>query len=257
MGFPRGGGEGVAAQDLSESGVGPGARHGIGEAEGGGREERRIAFPRQPRDLPRVPQAAGERLVDEQALPRREDGPRLLEVGPAVHAHDQDGIHLPAERFDRVHDFDPEFLLELAGEVVHAGAAGFDVGTAALEAADDARPGDVMGILGVVEELGEGDHVGSVQPDHPQPERRLRLLGGPARRQKAQKNDPRGGFSQIHGHTFSGTTKGLRYSRVRRRSASSQPLKVSETGSKSSIRPTKNSVSSPTPLSRRCARIRR
>ena len=51
----------------------------------------------QARDLARILQRGGQRLVDEQRLMRGDHGARLLQVHAAVHAFEQHGIHVAAQ----------------------------------------------------------------------------------------------------------------------------------------------------------------
>jgi hypothetical protein len=48
--------------------------------------------------------------------------------------------------------------------------AGLEVGTSALERGDDLRASDVVGVLRIVEELCEGDHVRRVETDQAEAE---------------------------------------------------------------------------------------
>src|SRR5207249_2038459 len=74
--------------------------HVADEAQARRAEERHARFAREPHDLARIGVAGGHRLVDEDALLRREDGARLIQMRPAVHAFQQYRIHSRAQRLD-------------------------------------------------------------------------------------------------------------------------------------------------------------
>ena len=89
-------------------------------------------------------------------------------MNPAVHAFEQDRVHLGAEFLDARHDAHAELFAQLPGVSLHAGRTRFKVRTAALEGRHHFPAVDMFLGLGIVQDLGEGDDMRSVETNHPE-----------------------------------------------------------------------------------------
>src|SRR5262249_15401010 len=118
------------------------------------------------RDLARISQRRGQRLIDEQRLVRRDHRPRLFEMRTPVDALQQHRVDFGEQRGNAINDFDAVLGTNLLGVLIDAPAALLDVFAPALERSDDARAGDVVFGRGIaIEKLGECRHVGCVGAD--------------------------------------------------------------------------------------------
>ncbi len=135
------------------------------ETERGGTEDGDLVLLGQAEDLERVAQGAGDGLVDEHRLAGGEDFLELREMRAAVDRLDHDGVDVAREFGDGFVELDVRVLEQIGGVAVDARGAGGDVGAAALEHGDDLGAGDVVLVGGVVQRLGEGDHVRRIEAD--------------------------------------------------------------------------------------------
>ena len=107
-----------------------------------------LVCPRQLEDRDRVGQRAGDRLVDEHRLVRLEDGPRLLEVRPAIDAFEQHDVDAREQLIDRVDDRHAEFVAQLLRITRHSIAACGQVGAPAGISRHNANAGKLrLGVL--------------------------------------------------------------------------------------------------------------
>ena len=141
--FERAGAIDVAADDITHLGVVTHRGDPRAEPERGARETRGVRLPGQVEDRDRVGQGAGDRLVDEHRLVGLEDGPRLLEMRPAVDALQQHDVDLRQQLVDRADDRHAELVAQLLGEAGHAVAAGGDVRAASGISRHDANAGQL------------------------------------------------------------------------------------------------------------------
>ena len=91
-----------------------------------------------------------------------------------VHAGQQDAIHHPAQRGNIIHDLNLETVFEFSGKPLQPAGAEVHVGAAALVGGYDARAAYVVGVAGIVEELGISNDVRGIEPDETQAQIRRR-----------------------------------------------------------------------------------
>ena len=153
----------VAAEDLADLRVVPHADEARTEAVLRAGEQRRLVLPCQPKDLDRVGQGGGQRPADVDGLAGPQHRLDLLQMSPAVEAHDQDGVAL---RQELVHGIDERDLvgLDVLRPLRQLADALLDVRAAGGIGRDHADAGQVPGGLRIVEELRERNRLVVVQP---------------------------------------------------------------------------------------------
>jgi hypothetical protein len=160
---------GIAADHVTHLGIVLHPRDPWAEPERRARKARSAGLSGKFVDRDRIGQCPRNGLVDEDWLSRLKDGTRLGEMGPSVHAFEQDHVHFLEQLVDRIDDLDPVLVMQLLGVTSDAVPARGNVGAAARVTRDDADPGQLCPGLWVVQQLGESGHVRGVQADDARP----------------------------------------------------------------------------------------
>ena len=130
----------------------------------------------QAEDLRGIGQRGRHRLVDEQRLAGRNDRSGLRQVRSPVDAHQQYDIDAAEQLVDRIDDLDSHaaHLLRIFLDSIPARR---NVGASTGIGRHDLQVLQIAGGLGIVEQLGKGDRVRGVEPDHAGPDGQSRRGG--------------------------------------------------------------------------------